>query len=564
MEQAARTPVRQVRAVPSPLRGRSWRGVGGALVPGVCSLALCLLAAVPLAYIIVRAFGAPASVWSNLWQGQIPLLLGNTIRLLIATVAFTAALGVALAFLVERTDLPGRQTWRWVLALPLAVPAYVAAAVAVILLRRGGLAERAYMDLTGQPQGHLPLPDIFTLGGATVVIGLCVFPYVYLPACAALRVTSRSLDEAALVAGRGPWATFRAITLPLIAPAIAAGGLLVGLYVIADFGTVGMLRYRTFTTAIYSQFAGGLNRGAAAALSFLLIGLTAILLIGEGMVSRRERTLTSARGWRPRRQRPLGRWRWPAFAFVCLIAFVSLGVPLLVLGGYSLYGLLAPTEVDRIWGAGNRALWIHGRNSLGVALLAATLATAVACFPAMLAVRYPGRLSRLIVWGSKISAALPGLIAGLALVWLFVRWAPAIYGTVIALTLGVALRLLPQTIATGEAALRGVSPVLEGAARTLGSGGFGTFRRVTLPLASPGFVASWALAFIAAMKELPTALMLRPPGFDTLPVRIYAAASESVYTQAAPPACLLLLLTLVPLALLYRRNRFGLERAADD
>ena len=564
MEHVERTSARPILMPAPPHRARSWRRAGGPLLLGGLSLALCLLAAVPLAYIVVRAFEAPVSVWSNLWQGQIPRLLDNTIRLLVATIAFTVALGVSLAFLVERTDLPGRQTWRWVLALPLAVPAYVAATVAAILLRRGGLVERGYMGLTGQPQGRLLLPDIFTLGGATVIIGLCVFPYVYLPVAAALRTASRSLDEAALVAGRGPWATFRAITLPLVAPAIAAGGLLVGLYVIADFGTVGMLRYRTFTTAIYSQFAGGLNRGAAATLSFVLIGLTVLLLAGEGLVSRRERTLTSARGWRPRQPRRLGRWRWVALAFVCLIAFLSLGLPMLVLGGYSLYGILAPTELDRVWGAGNRALWSYGLNSLGVALFAATLVTAVACLPAVLAVRYPGRLSRLIVWGSKISSALPGLIAGLALVWLFVRWAPAIYGTVLALALGIALRLLPQTIATSEAALRGVSPALEGAARTLGAGALGSFRRVTLPLAAPGFVASWALAFIAGMKELPTALMLRPPGFDTLPVRVYAAASESVYTQAAPPACLLLLLTVVPLALLYRRNRFGLERAAAE
>jgi iron(III) transport system permease protein len=544
------------------LRRRRARGAPALLI--AAAALVCALAAVPLGYIVARALDAPPSVWANLWAGQIPRLLQNTIWLVGTTVAFATLLGVSLACLVERTDLPGRRWWRWVLALPLAVPAYVAAAAAAILLRRGGLAEQAYTALTGAPRGTLPLPDIFSLGGATVVIGLCVYPYIYLPVAAALRTTSRSLDEAALVAGRGPWASFRAVTLPLVAPAIAAGGLLVALYVVADFGSVAMLRYRTFTTAIYSQFAGGLDRAAAAALSFLLIGLTVVLLGGESLFSRRGHQLTTPRGWRPRQPHALGRWRFLATAYVAFVAFVALGLPLLVLGGLTLYGLLAPTELDRIWGAGNRALWVHGLRSFGVALAAATLATVFACAPASLVVRHPGRAARFLLGLSKISAALPGLIVGLALVALFVRWVPAIYGTAATLVLGFALRLLPQGVMTAEAALRGVPRGLEGAARTMGCGAGGAFRRVTMPLAAPGLLASWTLAFIAGMKELPAALLLRPPGFETLPVRVYAAASESVYTQAAPPATLLIALTVLPLAFLYSRNRFGLNRIAGE
>ena len=143
------------------------------------------------------------------------------------------------------------------------------------------------------------------------------------------------------------------------------------------------------------------------------------------------------------------------------------------------------------------------------------------------------------------------------------RWVPILYGTIFALVFAFIFRLLPQSLSTGESALRSVAPSLEQAARTMGASPARTFWRVTLPVAAPGIAASWALVFITAMKELPTAILLRPPGFDTLPVRIWAAASESVHTQAAPPAFLLILLTTLTLLPLMH-SRLGIDRAMQD
>jgi iron(III) transport system permease protein len=249
---------------------------------------------------------------------------------------------------------------------------------------------------------------------------------------------------------------------------------------------------------------------------------------------------------------------------VVLLAGLSLGLPLAVLGGLTLQGFLFPTQADQIWRVNNDSLWQYGFNSLLIAVLAATLATTLALIPTYLAVRYPLRLSRLLLNLSKTAFALPGLIVGLGLVMIFNQWLPLIYGTIIALVLGFTFRLLPQSLATGESSWHRVSPTLEQAARVMGCHSLAAFRRVTLPLAAPALLAGWALVFIAAMKELPTAILLRPPGFDTLPVRIWSAASESVYTQAAPPAFLLVGLTMLTLALLYARGGFGLDRVVNS
>lgn len=510
---------------------------------------------IPLVYIAVRALGADAGVWERLWVGQLPGLLSSTLALLLSAVGLSTLLGVGCAWLVERTDLPGRAVWRWLLALPLAVPAYVAAACWLIVFRRGGLLETVYRQWTDAPLGSLPLPNLYSLPGAALIISLCVFPYVYLPAAAALRSINRSLEEAARVAGRSAWGAFREVTLPLILPAVAAGALLVGLYVLSDFGTVVLLQYRTFTVSIYRQFAGQTDRAAASILSLLLIGLTLPLVFGELRLNRRERRLNVSQTRRPPEVLRLNGWRWPALGTVTLVAGFALLFPFAVLSGQTLQGLLFPTEADRIWSVGNEGVWVHGRNSVLVAGAAATLALALSLAPVYLDARFPSRWTRLLLTACKMPYALPGLIVGLSFVMFLNQWVNFLYGTVAALILAFTFRLMPQALATNEAVLRSVPPSLEQAARTLGQTGWGAFRRVILPVAAPGVIASWALAFIAAMKELPTAILLRPPGFDTLPVSIWSAADERVYTQAAPPALLLILFTLIPLAWVYSRQR---------
>ncbi len=524
------------------------------------AIGVSLAAAVPLGYVLVRASAAPLELWGRLWNAQAPMLLVNTIALVVATACCASALGVALAWIVERTDLPGRSVWRWVLALPLAIPAYVAATCALLVLRRGGLADQFLSSLFHVGPGQIPLPSLYNLGGATAIISLSVFPYVYLPVAAAIRSMNRSYEEAARMSGLGAWATFRAVTLPLILPAVLGGALLVSLYALSDFGTVALLRYPTFTTAIYNQFTGQIDRSAAAILSTALVALTLPLLAGETWLNARRNRAARASAWKPHTPLKLGRWRWIAFAGVMGAALLSVGLRVLVLAGLTAQGLLFPTDVDRIWSVGGESVWQHGMNSLLVAGVAATLASVLALAPTYLASRFPHRLSSLLLHVCRISYALPGLIVGLGFVMLLSQWAPGIYGTVIALTLGFVFRLLPYAVSADHTALSGVPPSLEQAAHVMGRRPLAAFWRVTLPAAAPGLMAGWALAFIAAMKELPTAILLRPPGFDTLAVRVWAASSESVYTQAAPPAFLLVVLTMIPLALLYSRGSFGLTR----
>jgi iron(III) transport system permease protein len=521
-----------------------------------------MLAAFPLVYVIIHASQSDLALWQRLWTGQIPTLIFNTIKLIITSVSIAIVLGVGGAWIVERVEIPARNLWRWLLALPLAIPAYIAAIALIILFRRGGLLDNALMSIFGFGRGESPLPDIFSLGGATCAIAFWVYPYIFLPVSAALRSMSRSAEEASRLCGKDNWQTFWRVTLPMLGPAIAGGGLLVSLYVLSDFGTVALMRYNTFTLAIFNQFSAQTDRAAASVLSLWVIFFSIVLLWAESRAAQRNRHFSHTHAWKPVVPLRSAMLRWLGLIFVCTLALISIALPLTILGGYALQGWLAPTELDRIWSVGSESTWQHGANSLFISALTTATSTLLAFAPTYLAVRHRHALSRGFIALSKAPFALPGIIAGLSFILFFNRFAPFLYGTVIGLTLAFVLRLLPQSITTLESGIRSVSPQIEHAARVFGCKPHEAFRRVVLPVALPSVMASAALVFLTAMKELPMALLLRPPGFDTLPVRVWAASSESIYSQAAPAACLLILLTFVPHALLISRS-FGLDRASD-
>ena len=526
-------------------------------MPGVVWVAAAgtaLLAAVAPGYVAVRAVEGDPALWHRLWSGSAPALLANTLLLALVVALGTAALGTVLAWLVERTDLLGRALWRELLALPLGMPPYVGATCYITLLRPRGLLERWLAGLGLVEPGTLPLQRIYGLGGAALLLILYTYPYVYLLTAAALRQGSHHFDELARISGIGPWARFRRVTLRFLRPSIGAGALLAILYTLADLGVVALLRYQTFSVAIYAQFTGQIDRASAAILSLPLIALTLLVLAGEARLAQRTSIVQVGRSWRPVRPTRLGRWRSAALALVALVCGAALVLPLGLLGLWTVQALLDQSHLARVWGSNRAAIWPAAWNSLWTASVAASVATLLALAPGLL-------LARTRSWGGRALAllcqtgyALPGVVVALSLVLLVNRALPWLTGTIAPLLAAYVLRFLPQALQAVHASALALAPGLEEAARTLGHRPLAVLWRVTLPLMAPGLTSAWALVFLTSMKELPATLLLRPAGFDTLPVRIWIPASQAVYTEAAPAALLLSLCALLPLALLLARR----------
>jgi len=487
------------------------------LLPAVLVVGLLLL---PLAYLVLRAVGGGSDAFEILWRRETAELLWSTGLLVAGVTVASVAIGVTLAWLVTRTDLPGRRFFGVAAALPLVIPSYVAAFCLLGALGPRGLLQQAL--------GVERLPEIYGYWGALAALTLSTYPYVLLLTAAALRGLDPSLEEAARGLGRPPREVLRRVTLPAVRPAIGAGALLVALYTLSDFGVVSLMRYDALTRAIYLQYRSLFDRTPAAVLALVLVALTAVVLVVEARS--RRRTHRSSPG-APRRLRPhpLGRWKLPALAFCTAVVGGFLVLPATVLVYWLSRGL---ERTDWPW---NEAL-----NSFTASGLAAVAAVLAALPVAILARRYPSHWTRLLERLSFTGNALPGIVIALSLVFFAANYAGPVYQTLALLVFAYVVRFLPQALAGIESSLAGLNPRVEEASRALGRGPLWTTATVTVPLIRSGILAGAALVFLSAMKELPATLLLRPIGFDTLATDIWRFTSVGAYSEAALPALLLI------------------------
>jgi iron(III) transport system permease protein len=514
---------------------------------------VAIFVAVPLVYVLIRAIGAEPEAWGRLLQTRIWKLLGNTLLLVLAVTSGALLTGVSMAWFTERTDLPGRKIFRWMLAMPLAIPAYIGGIVHLALLRpRGGYIPQALEAIFGQP---VFTPSPLGFWGAAFILTIFTYPYVYLLSGAAFRSLHASLEEAARTFGRNPLQTIFQVTLPALRPGLAAGALLVALDILAEYGTVALLRYETFSSAIFVQLAGRYDRSSASVLSGILVALAIFFLWGELRLQGRARFTQLESNWRPAPPHNLGKWRVPAFLVVAGVVSASLLVPVLVLLVWSVQALLDPQTLATVFRTGSLGFGSYVWNSLWSSLLAAFLAVLLSLPVALLAVRYPTRLTKFISRFCQVGYALPGVVIALSLVLLVNRGLPFLYATPFVVVIAYVLRHMPQAVRASESALNQLSPSLEEAARTLGRTSLQTLVQVTFPLILPGLMAGGSLVFLTSLKELPATLLLRPAGFDTLAVRVWQWAGDGFYTQAAPAALVLLLASAVPLFFLLRREQ---------
>ncbi|HEX2111158.1 MAG TPA: iron ABC transporter permease [Gaiellaceae bacterium] len=505
------------------------------------------LVALPLVYLVVRVFGGGGEGLTVLARARTGELVAETALLVGAVTAAAVLVAVPLAWLVTRTDIPGRRAWAVAAALPLVVPSYVAALALLAAFGPTGLLQR----LLEAPFGVERVPELYGLGGAVLALTIATYPYVFLLTAVALREIDPALEETARGLGRSSLAAFARVTLPLARPSIGAGALLAALYTLSDFGAVSLMQADSLTRAIFLQYRSLFDRTPAAGLALVLVALTAVVLTlelrarGGGGYARLG--AGTARAAAPVR---LGRWQWPALAFCGAVVALALGAPLAVLG----YWFSRAASLDALVDASRAAL-----NSVLASGSAAALAVVAAIPVGFLAARHPAWWSRLLERLAYGANALPGIVIALSLVFFAARYASPVYQTLLLLVFAYVVRFFPQAVAASHAALLAVSPRLDEAARGLGRGPRHAFASVTAPLVAPGLLAGAALVFLSAMKELPATLLLRPIGFDTLATEVWTATTVGSYSQAAVPALLLVALSAPLVYLLIARGKAELS-----
>jgi iron(III) transport system permease protein len=486
--------------------------------------AIAAAALLPVAYLLVRAGdGGWSAIADTLFMARTGRLLVRSLGLAAAVSVASAAIGIALAWLTVRCDLPGRRFWRVVAALPLAVPSYVAAF--------------AFVSNLPELSGFLPTFAALTL---------LSYPYVFLPVAAVLERVDPALEEAARSLGDGPGTAFRRVTLRQIRPAAATGSLLVCLYVLSDFGAVSILRFDTFTRVIYEAYRSSFDRRPAAILGCLLLVFTLGILVAEARTRGRARYY-AGRGT-PRRPAlvPLGRWRWAAVALPAGVAGLAIVVPLATTVRWLAESVQADIDLTRVSAAGG--------SSVLASVLGAVVTAAAAVPVAVLAARSRSRIAGFIERSAFVGHALPGIVVALSLVFFTVRFMNPLYQRLPVLVFAYVVLFLPLAVSSIYGSALQAPPSLDEVARSLGRRPLEVFRTITAPLLAPGVAAGAALVFLTCLKELPATLLLGPTGFETLATRVWSATQAGAYGDAALPALLLVAVGALPTWALARRG----------
>jgi iron(III) transport system permease protein len=525
---------------------------------------LSALVMVPLLTVAWLAVSAGGDIWPHLAATVLPHYLRTTASLMLGVGLGTLIIGVGTAWLVTMCRFPGQQFFEWGLLLPLAVPAYVVAYVYTDILEFAGPVQVGLRGLFGWVNRRdYWFPDIRSVGGATVVMTLVLYPYVYLLVRAAFLEQSVCVLEASRTLGRGPWGSFFRVALPLARPAIVVGVSLVLMETLNDFGTVDYFGVATLTAGIYDAWLNMGSLAGAAQIALVMLAFVVVLIAAERLARRGRRFHQTST-----RYRPLPRYRLVGVAGVLAVVACALpvllgfGVPALVLVRYALLtppGSRGGDFLGFVW------------NSLMLSSIAAVVAVAIGLFLA-----YGGRLHRTallhaVTRVAGIGYAIPGAVLAVGVIlpvaavdnaanvlaerMFGVSTGLLLGGSIAALIFGYTVRFLALSLGAAEAGLAKITPSMDGAARTLGLGPGGTFRSVHLPIMKSSIVTAAILVFVDGMKELPMTVLLRPFNFETLATHVHQFASHELLAQGALGAVCIVAAGMLPVIALSRTIR---------
>ena len=493
----------------------------------------------PLIYLVLRALQAdPATVAELVLRTRNLDLLINTLALTLGVLVISTVMSLPLAWLVTRTDIAHKRLLTILAVVPLAVPGYV---MAYALMGLGG-----HYGILAQLFGW-ELPRIQGYWGATLALSFYTFPYLFLNLRAALLGLDGNLEESARSLGYSERQIFTKVILRQLVPSLMAGWLVIGLYVLGDFGAVALMRYEAFSYAIFNQYSGAFDRIYAAWLSLMLLAVALLFVMSESLILKRRRLASVGRGIaRPIAPRPLGPMRVPAYVYLALVYTSSIGLPVLILG----YWLLMSPPDLRFFLDVPATFARSAAAAIPAGILAAGFALPIAYF----SVRYPSRFATMIERSAYVGYSIPPLTLALALVFFALQTAPMLYQTLSLLVLGWTLATLALALGPIRSTLMQTRPNMEEAAHSLGHGPVTTFLHVVFPRLRRSLFASFALVFLFCMKELPITFLLAPTGYTTLAVTVFTRTSEGMMAEAAPFAAAIVLFSGLSVGLVLNRE----------
>jgi iron(III) transport system permease protein len=526
----------------------------------VGATAAALLLALPVLVIAVGVLTPPSATWSHIARTVLSDYVVHTLLLVVGGVALALVVGVAAAWLVTVFEFPGRRFFTWALVLPLAVPAYIAAYTYAGMFDVTGPVQRLVRAIVPSLAAEFVYVNVMNVWTVLLIFGFVLYPYVYLVTRASFARQNATVLEAARTLGRNPAGVFVRIALPLARPALAAGGALVAMEILNDYGAVKYYGVTTLTTGIFRAWFGLGDLDSAMRLAALLM----LFVFGLLLLERAQRGRAAYAGT-DAAERPLARVqltgaRAAAAVFACAVPLLfGFGLPVAQLGYWA--GRTARSVIDV-------QFLLLVRNTLLLAATAALLCVALAVLMAYATRLNPRAWLRRVARVTVLGYSMPGAVIAVGVLvpfaWLDHRIAGAttrlfgvsagllLSGTIVALLFAYAVRFMAVAFLPVESGFTRVCGHIDEAARCLGAGPGRTLRRVALPLLRGTLFAAAILVFVDVLKELPLTLILRPFNFDTLATRAYQLATDEQVAVSANYALLIIASGVMPVIVLNR------------
>ncbi|HDZ39994.1 MAG TPA: iron ABC transporter permease [Marinobacter sp.] len=525
------------------------------------ALLITAIVALPVLSVIFLAFFPDENIWPHLMETTLPRYLVTTLKLMVGVGAITLFIGLSTAWAITMCEFPGRKFFEWAMLLPFAVPAYVIAYVYTSLLDYAGPVQGALREVFGWANASdYWFPEIRSLEGATLMIGLVLYPYVYLLSRAAFLEQSPSLFSVSRSLGHSALSTFFKVVLPIARPAIAVGLSLVLMETLNDFGTVDFFAVQTLTAGLFDTWMNLGNLGGAAQIATTMLIFVVILVTLERYSRRRQQQFAARDNREPIRRFTMTFPRQLVCVAVCavpvLLGFVIPGVT---------HGIYAWEYFDESWNPE------FVRNTLNSLFLSGTAALTTLLIGVTLA--YSRRLHntrgmQVLMRLSSLGYAMPGAVLAVGVIvplagfdnWLDslmrntfnVSTGLILSGSAFAIVFAYTVRFLAVSAGSVESALQKITPSMDMAARSLGNSPGKTLVRVHLPMLRGTLITAALVVFVDCMKELPATLILRPFNFETLATYVYQFASDERLYHSALPALIIVLAGIVPIILMSR------------
>ncbi|MGV0999448.1 MAG: ABC transporter permease [Fluviibacter sp.] len=538
-------------------RGTVWQWQGWGPLRALPIAALTLI---PLLVVLAAFLDPQPETWAHLAGYVLPGVLWNTGILILGVGAGVLLLGVSLAWLTAVCDFPGRRFFAWSLMLPLAMPAYVLAFVQVGLLDFTGPLQTALRAWFGTSHWF---PPIRSTGGVVLVLTLAFYPYVYLLARNAFLTQGLRAIEVAQALGYTRFQAFWKVALPMARPWIAGGLTLALMETLADFGSVSIFSFDTFTTAIYKAWFALFNLSAASQLASLLV-LFVLVLAALDQRYRQHRRYAS-KSFSPARILLEGNVRWIAAVFCTLVLLMAFIVPVLQLLLWA----------KAVWATDFDARYpVFLLHSMWLAGLAAVTVTVLGLLLSAIRQHHKDPITQNLARLATLGYAIPGTVLAVGvfipIAWLdnqlvhvasWFHWdiQQLLKGSLLVMLLALAARFLAVAYQPIDAAMQRITRNQGDAARSLGLSPKQTLLRLQLPMVRGGLLTGALIVFVDVMKEMPITLMTRPFGWDTLAVRVFEMTSEGMWERAALPSLAIVLAGLLPVILLVRKSESGLH-----